>query len=124
MVSAQVVLRPAGGGRAPEIVTSANVHEALPSRESVASASRHFAGAGFSIGSAAGNSFSITGRVLDFEKAFGVMLRSRADGGMEAVDQSGTGSLELPLGTLPPAIARIIEAITFTPPPDFGSTNR
>lgn len=124
IVSAQVLLRPAGGGRAPEIVTSTNVHESLPSRENVASASRHFADAGFSIGSAVANSFSITGRVPDFEKAFGVTLRSRPGGGVEAVDKSGAGGLELPLGRLPPGIARMIEAITFTPPPDFGPTDR
>jgi hypothetical protein len=60
------------------------------------------------MGDMVGNSFSITAPESTFERVFGTR---------------GAGSLELPLHALPKTLTDHVEAVTFTPPPDFGPTN-
>ena len=121
-VSAQVILRSASGkaphGRAA--ITSETVEEYLPSPETVRQARAAFAAQGFQVGGVVGNSFSITAPVVTFERLFKMTLRSRAGGGVEAVNPGSVGSYGLPRSVLPEDLAQHVEAVTFTPPPDFG----
>jgi hypothetical protein len=109
VASAQVVLRPASGQRVTDPITSQNVREIMPSGADAALASGTFERLGFQVGSLVANSFSITGPTALFEKVFKTRLRPE--------------TLELPTHALPKQIASIIEAVTFTPPPDFGPAN-
>jgi hypothetical protein len=106
-LSALVVLRPGPGrelgDRGP--VTAETIGEYLPSPEAVAAAQAAFAALGFEASAAVGPSFSITALRSRFEQVFGT-----ADG------------LELPLDRLPADVRPLVQAVTFTPPPDFGPT--
>jgi hypothetical protein len=107
LVSAVVVLRPAAGGALGDrgAVTADTINEYLPSGEAVAATQQAFAQLGFEVGQVFGVSFSITAPRSRVEQTFGT-----AEG------------LELPLDRLPPEIRQHVEAVTFTPPPDFGPT--
>ncbi len=125
-MSAQVVLRSASG-RAFDpgaAITAENVKDYLPSPSTIAGAQRGFAEAGFEVSNVVGNSFSITAPASTFEKVFKVTLRSREGKGVMAIPKgSDAESYELPLGALREELARYVEAVTFTPPPDFGPTS-
>ena len=125
-VSAQVVLRAAGGASpgGGEAVTAENVREHLPSDEAAAVTRRAFASEGFEVGELVGNSFSITAPTSTFEKVFKVKLRRDEEKGVRA--RAGTGGeegYELPTGKLTGDLKRHVAAVTFTPPPDFGPTS-
>jgi hypothetical protein len=66
-----------------------------------------FREAGFKLGPYVGISFSISGPTQLFERFFRTRL-------------AALKSYELPLNSLPKEVASMIEAVTFTPPPDFG----
>lgn len=117
-LSAQVVLRPASGElTGDEPITSGNVHRFLPSPEAVAEAEGFFRDAGFEVANAVGNSFSIVGSPSAFERAFGE--RPARDGEEVRVG----GGVELDVASLPETVRRLIQAVTFTPPPAFGPGN-
>jgi hypothetical protein len=123
-VSAQVVLRPASG-KSPHkraAITSENISEYLPSAEAAARAQERFASHGFEVGPVVANSFSITAPVETFEKVFGTRLILEGEGARRSV-RAGSGSYELSLDSLPESLSESVEAVTFTPPPDFGPTS-
>jgi hypothetical protein len=124
IVSAQVVLRSEGGrstsGGAP--ITTANIKEFLPQAEVTRSIQQALAAAGFETGPLVGISFSITAALNVFEKFFKVKLRPAKMGGVESVREIQSGGHELPLHALPKSVADKVEAVIFTPPPDFGPT--
>jgi hypothetical protein len=123
-VSALVVLRPRDGsgftGR--EQVTSETIERYLPAPEAVSEATAFFEAAGFDVSPTVGISFSIAGPQSLFEEAFGERLVHGSQGSVETL-RTARGSLELALDRLPPEVAGHLEAVTFTPPPDFGPTN-
>jgi hypothetical protein len=100
-ISAQVVLRAKGP------ITAATLAENQPPRENVEAVQGLFRDAGFKLGPYVGISFSISGSKQLFERFFRTRL-------------SEVKSYELPLHALPKEVASVIEAVTFTPPPDFG----
>ena len=103
-LSAEVVLHPPGGpltGR--EQITAATVGAFQPSAETIATTGEYFRSHGFTVWPGAGISFTIAGPRATFEREFG------------AVD-----SLELPLDRLPEDVAALVQAVTFTPPPEYG----
>jgi hypothetical protein len=114
-LSALVVLRPAAGGelggRGP--IISETVHESLPSADAVALALEHFRERGFEVTPPMGTSLSIVAPRDRFEKEFGVELS----------EEELAHGLELPLESLPPEVASVVQAVLFTPPPDFGPTD-
>lgn len=116
MTSAQVILRPASGRAAREgTITAATIGEYIPDPEKAEHIRRLFQELGFDTGEIVGNSFAITAPVARFEKVFDTKLgpkNTRADRGYE-----------LPLDALESTITGAVEAITFTPPPDFGPTD-
>jgi hypothetical protein len=123
-LSAQVIVRPAvprQRGAGPPTVD--NVAEFLPAPDAAQAVQRELTKAGFVVGPLIGNSFSITGPSAAVERFFRVRVRSSAKRGIEAVGKRGTISLELGRGQLPPAVAKFVEAVTFTPPPAFGPTD-
>jgi hypothetical protein len=124
VLSAQVLLRSASGkpadGRAA--ITAANIREYLPSPEVAAGAKQAFARRGFQVGEVVGNSFAITASGEIFEKLFHAKLRPGEKGGVTVQGKGKSGSYELPLAHLPEEITRFVEAVTFSPPPDFGPT--
>ncbi|MBM4258599.1 MAG: hypothetical protein FJ147_22205 [Deltaproteobacteria bacterium] len=124
VVSAQVVLRAASGKsiRSQEPITAHNIQDYLPSREAVSTATKMFAGAGFEVGAMVANSFSLTAPVAVFEPVFKTHLRLEG-GTVKAVRSPGDIGLELPLSALDHTLATYIEAVTFSPPLDFGPTN-
>jgi len=118
-VSAQVILRPATGRSLEGVaITAATIQDYAPSRQAIVLAQQTFARAGFEVGEVIGNSFSITAPLSRFEQFFGTRLR-RSRAGL----RTDRGNLELPSRALPPQLSTHIEAVTFTPPPDFGPTN-
>jgi hypothetical protein len=123
-ISAQVIVRPAGGRPPPgRLPTAEIVAEFLPSPEAVRAAQEAFARAGFRPSHFLGNSFAITASVSAFERFFGCRLRVNAAGGIECAREKGAGSYELPLERMPAPITKVVDAVTFTPPPAFGPTD-
>jgi hypothetical protein len=127
VISAQVVLTPASGKPAPADtpVTAATLALFAPSAATVAAAADAFRALGFEVGPMVGTSFSITAPVDTFERVFKVDLgylrkphaaRDRSRG-------KTAGELELPASTLPETLKPLVQAVTFTPPPDFGPGN-
>jgi len=102
-ISAQVVFRVKGP------ITAATLAANQPPQEAVEAARKHFREAGFKLGPYVGISFSISGPPDQFESYFKTRL-----------DQ--LKSYELPLAAVPKEVAAVLEAVTFTPPPDFGPT--
>jgi len=100
-ISAQVVLRAKGP------ITAATLAANQPQKEAVEAARKLFREAGFELAPYLGISFSISGSRSLFEKFFGTRLDKLK-------------GYELPLNSLPKKVAALIEAVTFTPPPDFG----
>ena len=126
ILSAQVVLRSATGARpdGQALITSENIRDYLPTDETVTRAQRAFKALGFEIGPMVGNSFSITAPASTIEQVFKTKIRREGTrGGVKASESKGSGSYELPVSQLPSEIARDVEAVTFSPPPDFGPGN-
>jgi len=125
VVSAQVVLKPAGGRdtSSQTSVTAENVHLHLPSAEDFHKAQSYFTDLGFDVQHGFGNSFSITGSMALFEKAFKTQLSETEKGGIKALRRDETKSVELPIDDLPKEMKKITTAITFSEPPDFGPTS-
>jgi hypothetical protein len=120
LLSAQVVLRGAGGKRphGGAVITAENVHEYAPPPEAAAAVRRLLTEAGFDLGPVVGNSFSVTAPASVFRQVFRIELREDDRG----VRTAG-GKYELPRRGLPPPLSNWVEAVTFSPPPDFGPTN-
>jgi hypothetical protein len=118
LLSATVLLRPAAGGTVGEAATAATVEQTLPDPDAATRAERFFRDAGFEVVAPFGASFSIVGPKAQFERIFGTPL-VESGGGVRTAD----GTLELPLEPLPPDVAGLLQAVTFTPPPDFGPTS-
>lgn len=125
-LSAQVIVRPAGGKSdiAPENITSENVHRIMPAPAELEKVKIFFQDSGFEVGSGFANSFSITGEKKLFEKIFETKISTNEN---QAVKSRGGDSenetSELSLTKLPGDIKKIVEAVTFTEPPDFGPGN-
>ncbi len=120
VISAQVVLRSASG-RAPDgasAITAATLAEFAPAPEAVARAVEGFRESGFQVGSAVGNSFSITAPAGTFRRVFGVPVHRTDRGGL-----AGPDGETLRLDDLPAALSGLLAAVTFVPPPDFGPTS-
>ncbi len=121
-LSAQVVLRPASGGMTgDERITSANVQRFLPSPDAVTETTGYFREAGFEVSEVVGISFSIVGSPSAFERAFGERPERGVEKGVDTVRTRG--GTELDLGRIPAPVRRHLQAVTFTPPPEFGPTN-
>jgi hypothetical protein len=117
VISAQVVLRSASG-KAPDgesVVTAATLADFAPAPEAVARAAEGFRERGFDVGSAVGNNFSITASAGTFERVFDVPVHRTERGGL-----AGPDGETLRLDKLPDSLSRIVAAVTFIPPPDFG----
>jgi subtilase family serine protease len=125
IISAQVILRPESGKSVTgqEAITSANIRDYTASQESFTAAAQAFQSAGFEVSAAGPTGFSITAPVKIFEQVFGTRLKEGERGGVEAVRKDETTSYELPLRGLDAELSRRVEAVTFTPPPDFGPTS-
>ena len=80
---------------------------------------RFFAAVGFEVGPYVAGTFSVTGRRSLFERTFDERLRAEESGG----HRTAGGSLELDLAALPANVARDIEAVAFSRPPDFGPSS-
>lgn len=123
-VSALVVLRTRDGSDLTgwEQITSETVERYLPEPGAVSEAMAFFRGAGFDVSEPVAVSFSITGPKSLFEETLGERLVHRREAAGESI-RTVEGSLELSLDRLPPEVAQHVQAVTFTPPPDFGPTN-
>ncbi len=124
IVSAQVILRPASGkpidGRA--IITAENVDQFAPERGAADAAAETFRAQGFDVGPVVGVSFSIAGTVGIFESFFGLLLRSGKDRTVEFVVGEKVLAKELSGEKLPEGVRDCVQAVAFSPPPDFGPT--
>ena len=121
-LSAQVILRPAGGKSSlpPEEITSENVQQIMPSAEDLEKAQSYFSDLGFEVSAGYANSFSITGDKKLFEKTFDTKISADEKQAIKARSKNDTESSELPLGELPKEVKKSVETVTFTEPPDFG----
>ena len=122
LLSALVVLPP-GGGRltGEEEITAETVAELEPDPAAAAAVQCYFREHGFEVAPRVALSFSIVGPQSLFETVFGAPLTVEGEG-TAMTAQTQTGGLELPLESLPPEIAGAVQAVAFTPPPDFGPT--
>lgn len=119
-ISAQVLLRPAGGERLPDAeITAANIGRLRPPADAVDRVRRFFAGAGFETGELVGNSFAITAPASRFEQVFKHRVEE-VEGSLGWRRADGEVTLELPAEAIPREVAAEVEAVTFTPPPAFG----
>jgi hypothetical protein len=125
VVSAQVILRPASGKSVTgqEAITSENIRDYMPSPESFQAAAQAFSAAGFEVSAAGPTGFSITAPASTFETFFNTRLRKQERGGVMAMRKDESASFELPLRAIPREVSQFVEAVTFTPPPDFGPTS-
>lgn len=124
VVSATVLLRPSPEAEgAPASGTGEMPASKRPSGpEAAAAAPGFFAASGFEVGPVVAGSFSITGRRSLFETAFGEPLEEERRGGGRSY-RTARGTLELDLARLPEHVARQVEAVAFSRPPDFGPTS-
>lgn len=122
-LSAQVILHPASGKRSlsPEQITSENVAEIMPSDEDLKKAKQYFSGEGFEVDAGFANSFSISGDKKLFEKTFETEITKDENNAVKSKSDAETS--ELPAGKLPNDVKKIVEAVTFTEPPDYGPGN-
>jgi hypothetical protein len=105
-------------------ITSANIADYLPSPETVSRSAALFEKLGFRVSNAVANNFAISASPRVFEKVFGVRLTQTEKGSVKATPKGAKVSgYELPLSTLPREVRELLEAVTFTPPPDFGPTS-
>jgi hypothetical protein len=126
LVSAQVALKSASGKAfdGNTAITSENVGDYSPSPDTVSAAAAAFKEAGFEVGNMVGNSFSITAPRKTFEKVFKIKLQAEDRGGLKVAASTGVPeSYELPLRTLPRDLLKLVAAVTFSPPPDFGPSS-
>jgi len=114
-LSATVLLRPAGGGSVADYATADTADRLLPDPDVAEQAQTYFRDAGFDVTAAFGPTFSIVGSRELFERTFGTRLQTAERGGVTTDE----GAFELPL---PAGLGDGVEAVTFTPPPDFGPT--
>ncbi len=114
-LSALVVLRTAAGGELgrDQPITSENVAEALPAPGAVDLARQYFQAQGLDVTVAYGPSFSISASRERLEQLLGVELSD---------DVLAKGA-EVQPDFLPPELAAVVQAVVFTPPPDFGPTD-
>jgi hypothetical protein len=123
-LSALVVLRPANDRAGSGPITSEVVGFFMPSRAAVEATTSFFSERGFDVSDVVAISFSITGSRSLFEDLFGQRVQvERRRGGELASVRLESGSLEFSLSALPKNISRNLQAVTFTPPPDFGPGN-
>ncbi len=103
-------------------ITAANIADFEPARAHVDAARQAFIDAGFVTGELVGIAFSITAPRWMFENVFGTTVHPAEGGGLVAASAEGPwGTRELPLGALPPDLARLLVAVTFEPPAEvFG----
>mgnify|MGYP006284069409 CR=1 FL=1 len=123
-ISAQVILREAGGRRISEenSVTSNNLDDYLPEDRTAAKAREAFSKMGFTVGSIVGVIFSITGKVETFEEVFNRSLR-REDRGIVLADGPTEGDQEYSDEDLPSEVISVVDKVVFESPPDFGPTD-
>jgi hypothetical protein len=121
-LSAQVLLRAASGRelKGDTAITAETLEHYLPSPEGARRARETLSQAGFETGPLVGNSFSITAPRATFEKFFRTRIRETEKGSWEF---ASSGGMELSGAALPKELAADVEAVTFTPPPDYGPTN-
>ncbi len=125
VVSAQVVLASATSASVQhgDAITAENVQAYAPSAQAVDLIPKTFREFGFVVDAVVGNSFSVTAPTTLFESVFRTHLHVEGDGVVVAESKPGAASYELPLAALPRWTRPYIDAVTFTPPPDFGPTN-
>jgi hypothetical protein len=125
-LSAEVALRSASGKsfNGQTAITSENIADYLPSRETLEQARRAFVELGFEVSEPAGLGFSITAPARVFSKVFKIKILPDERGGIKAAAAKGLqASYELPKAALPKELAQQLVAVSFSPPPDFGPGN-
>ena len=124
-LSALVVMRPASGGDIGglERIASDNVGGYAPDPEGVRQAQAFFEAKGFEVFPPVALAFSIAASQPLFEETFGGKLRVEMSGGVALSATTDGGELEMSLDLLPDAISRVVQTVTFEPPPDFGPTS-
>lgn len=123
VVSALVVLRPAGGRPldGTEPITAATIDRFTADPDDVERVRAWFDRRGFDTSPAGPLAVSITGPAALFEKRFRTTLHvERAAAGTAVTCDEGA---ELPLGRLPRTVRSAVQAVAFDAPPDFGPGN-
>lgn len=121
-VTAVVVLKPQGATPA-EPPSTRNLAQWTPPAGAAEAALEAFRAAGFNTHGASGSNFQISGTVADFERFFGVRLCEHKGGTVQCEREGGTQASDLPLDKLPKQLKRLVHAIGFSEPPDFGPGN-
>ncbi|MDX3517842.1 hypothetical protein [Streptomyces scabiei] len=128
LLSALVILRPAGEEPTMDGLTADCVHRFVPSPDVVRTVSRWFTARGFEVGDAVGISFALTGPRSLFADTFGPpegaprpeARNADASDRLDADAPDADAPHALDADALPGDVARYISEITFAAPPDFG----
>lgn len=110
-VVALVILQSPAGPPPDSALTAARLAAELPDAEAVAAVQAELSGAGFTVHPALGISFSIEGRVADFQRYFGVSPHQDAQG-LWSVE----GGMALPLDGIPERARELIREVVFESP--------
>ena len=125
IISAQVILF--GKGRKPvdgrTLITSGNLISFIPREQSVTELNRIFSKNGFKVSSLFGISFSIAATADKFEEYFGARLYKEKNKTPGFILKRKKVGAELKNELLPDEIKKYVQAVIFTPPPDFGPTD-
>lgn len=113
-ISLVVILRPAKGRlREKGPVSQANLAEVTADPESQRQARQYFEAQGLTVHPTYGNSFSIEGPRKKLEQLFAAAeLKTKESAGGE-----------MSLAKLPADVRKLLEAVAFSEPPDFGPTS-
>lgn len=120
---AHVLLRHESG--APDedaAITAENIHRYAPSDRVVSIVRAYFENAGFETSGPDGISIAINGSVQLFERFFQSTIYQNEQGYYSIHPEADGDDFELPTRVLGAAVADLVQAITFSPPMDFGPT--
>ncbi|MDW8808087.1 hypothetical protein P1P68_25705 [Streptomyces scabiei] len=120
LLSALVILRPAGEEPTMDALTADRVHRLVPSPDVVRTVNRWFTARGFEVGDAVGISFALTGPRSLFADTFGLREGAPRPEARNADAPDADAPYTLNADALPGDVARYISEITFPAPPDFG----
>lgn len=124
IISAQVILfgkndKPVDGHT---LITSGNIISFIPEEQRVSELSRIFSKNGFKVSSLFGISFSIAATADKYEEYFGARLYKEKNSIPGFILKRKKIGAELKNELLPDEIKEYVQAVIFTPPPDFGPT--
>jgi hypothetical protein len=115
-VSAEVILKSKSGrslARPGVVITAENVEEFMPARETIAEATRHLQGSGFTV-IQSDVTLTLLGKPAQFEELFGVKLTLEKHEPTGGITVKPDGEL-----VIPDSLKNVVDEVVFPEPPEF-----